>query len=456
MISELEMIKRKLEANSSTTDEAIIAELIKDHKPIATKMQEGVEYYNVDNKEIARKQPVYYDELMNPHIDKTAPNHKIKHGWHRLLVNQKTSYLTGKAPTITTTNTEELELRVNRILDEDFADDLNELVKNSSNKGLEWLHTYINKYGEFDYIVESAEGIIPIYDTSKQKELEALIKFYTITVNGESRIRAEYWDDQFVTYYVQNENGKFTLDNNTETGESVESHFYYNGNGYGWGKVPFIKFPNNEEELSDLEYYKTLIDDYDLVVSGLSDDLERVQQSIMILKGYEGESLAELTKALRLFKAVKVSEDGGIDKLEVEIPTDAKNSHLNRLEENIFLFGEGINMKTDKFGNSPSGVALRFMYALLDGKASILERKFKKAIKKLFWFVTEYINIVDKKNYNYKELSITFNKTMISNDLEVAQIIEKSPYLSDETKLKHHPMVVNVREELNNIDNTNE
>ncbi len=449
MISNTQVINKKIESKSTITNEKIISKLIQEHASEVLKMQKGLDYYNVNNTEINKKSPVWFDENLKASADITAPNHQIKHGWHRLLVNQKTAYLVGRSPTFSTGVDKDLEDHVNEILDEDFDDDLNELVKGASNKGKEFLHVFINKDGEFDYVVISALNIIPIYDTSRQKDLEAIIHYYPITINDETRIRAEFWDDQYVTYYVQDEDGEFKLDTSTLTNEPKESHFYYNELGYGWGKVPFIEFPNNNEKRSDLDFYKSLVDDYDLVVSSLSDDIERIQQAIYVLKGYDGESLAEFTQALRIFKAVKVSEDGGVDKISFDIPIAAKDSHLDRLEENIFLFGEGVNMKTDRFGNSPSGVALRFMYALLDGKASILERKFKKSMKQLFWFVVEYINMVNGKSFDYKDVGITFNKSMISNDKEIVEILEKSPYLSEESKLEHHPFVVDVQEEIN-------
>ena len=109
-------------------------------------------------------------------------------------------------------------------------------------------------------------------------------------------------------------------------------------------------------------------------------------------------------------------------------------------------------MKTDKFGNSPSGVALKFLYSLLDLKASVMERKFRKSVKRLLWFTTEYINIVDKKKYDNTEVQVTFRKTMITNDKENVEIAKESKgIISNQTIVANHPWVEDVTEELDRL-----
>jgi len=346
----------------------------------------------------------------------------------------------------------EYEDRLNLILGEEWDDTLTELAKNSSNKGSEWLHVYINEDGKFKFIILPAEEIIPVYDTSLQENLEAILRYYLVNVNGKDRVRVEWWTRETVTFYIEQDSGEFELDD-TEN-PNPDYHFYYNDIGYGWTKVPFIEFPNNQERNSDLKFYKELIDEYDLNISDLANNLAEVQEIITILKGYEGTDLAEFKENLRYYKAIKVSgeQGSGVDKLEFNIPIEAKKELLDRLEENIFLFGQGVNMKTDKFGNSPSGVALKFLYSLLDLKASVMERKFRKSVKRLLWFTTEYINIVDRKKYESTEVQVTFRKTMITNDKENVEIAKESKgIISDQTIVANHPWVEDVTEELDRL-----
>lgn len=443
MITFQELEEQKLLHNNSITDSDIIRDLIDGHD--TSKMIEGEKYYYNDNDILEREMHYYKDGRKIKDDAKT--NNKIPHNWHKLLVDQKVSYLVGKPPAMQAKE-KNFEERLNLILGEEWHDTLTEVATSSSNKGTEWLHIYINGEGLFKFIIIPAEEIIPIYDTSLQENLEAILRHYLVEVNGEDRIRVEWWTREDVTFYLEDDNGNFILDD-TEA-NNPDYHYYFNDIGYGWGKVPFTEFPNNEKRVSDLKFYKELIDAYDMNVSDLANNLEDIQEVITILKGYEGTNLDEFTENLRYHKIIKVSAEpgSGVDKLEIQIPIEAKKELLNRLEENIFLFGQGVNMKTDKFGNSPSGVALKFLYALLDLKASTMERKFRKAIKRLLWFATEYINIIDKKTYDNTTIQTTFRKTMIANDKEDVEIGKLSyGIISDETIIANHPWVENVAEE---------
>lgn len=450
MITYNELLKQKLISESNITDSNIIKDLIDEHD--TTKMLEGQRYYYNENDILDRKQYYYKDGVKTE--DDTKANNRIPHNWHKLLVDQKVSYLVGQPPVLQTEEGEkEYEDRLNLILAEEWHDNLTELGKNSSNKGTEWLHVYINEEGLFKFIIIPAEEVIPIYDTSLQENLEAVLRYYLVEVNGKERIRVEWWTRETVTFYIQDNDGNFVLDDTEKP--NPDYHYYYNDIGYGWTKVPFIEFPNNEERVSDLKFVKELIDAYDKNVSDLANNLDEVQEIITVLKGYEDTDLAEFKENLRYYKAIKVSgeQGSGVDKLELEIPVEARKEMLDRLEENIFLFGQGVNMKTDRFGNSPSGVALKFLYSLLDLKASIMERKFRKSIKRLLWFATEYINIIDKKNYDSTTVQVTFRKTMITNykeDVEIAR--DSQGIISSETIVANHPWVEDVSVELSRLE----
>lgn len=447
MITFQELEEQKLISNRIITDSDIIRDLIEGHD--TEHMIEGERYYYNENDILNKKQYYYKDEVKME--DDTKTNNRMPHNWHKLLVDQKVAYLVGKPPTMQVEE-KNYEERLNLILAEEWHDKLTELGTNSSNKGTEWLHIYINKEGLFKFIIIPAEEVIPIYDTSLQENLEGILRHYLVEVNSKNRIRVEWWTRETVTFYLENESGEFLLDD-TEP-NNPDYHFYYNDIGYGWGKVPFIEFPNNEKRVSDLKFYKELIDEYDSNVSDLANNLEDIQEVITILKGYEGTNLSEFNENLRYYKTIKVSAEpgSGVDKLEFNIPIEAKKEMLDRLEDNIFLFGQGIDVKTDKFGNSPSGVALKFLYSLLDLKASTMERKFRKSVKRLLWFATEYINIIDNKNYDNNKIQVTFRKTMIANDKEDVEVAKNSKgIISDETIIANHPWVEDVAIEMERL-----
>jgi len=98
-------------------------------------------------------------------------------------------------------------------------------------------------------------------------------------------------------------------------------------------------------------------------------------------------------------------------------------------------------------------VALKFMYALLDMKADKTERKFKKALREFLWFIAEYFKYAEKKEYDYRAIQITFNKSIILNEAEKIQSATISKGLiSDETIVANHPWVENPQEELRRLE----
>ncbi len=441
MITQTDLANKLIADNGTPTMAEVIDDLIGQHD--TTAMLTGVEYYHNDND--IKDRVITYWEDGEEQTDETAANNRLPHNWQKLLVDQKANYLVGKPITFNAaekseedeqpTDSEKFVEFINDLLGEQFDDDIWELTKNASNKGVEWLHPYINSDSEFDYVVIDAMEFIPIWDTRKQKDLVAGIRYYILNVNGEDRIRAEYWTRDEKQIYQEDETGVLKL-------EEEKPHFKYNGEPQSWGKVPFIPFRNNEEMIGDLYQYKELIDSYDRNVSDLDNNLEEIQEAIYVVKNYAGQDAQEFKDNLRYFKYINVEGDGDVKTITVDIPVEAKKEFLDRTEENIYTFGQGVNTKSDKFGNDPSGVALKFMYALLDLKADKTERKFKKAIRAFLWFIAEYLSYAEKVEYDYKAVQITFNKSMLINEAEKIESVQKSKgIVDDETAVANHPWV---------------
>ena len=413
-----------------------------------TKLVEGVKYYGVNNKINERKIYTYQDEAKVE--DKDAINAKIPSGFHKILVDQKVAYLVGEPMVFgsKSDNKPQLEL-LEEIIGEQWEDTITELVKGASNKGKEWLHVFVNEDGEFDYMVIPAENFIPIYDYSKRKKLIAGIRFYSLS---DSVIKFEVYDDETVTFYEMID-GELTLDANVEVNPAPHFTDAEGVSGMGWGKVPFISFLNNDEELSDLHFYKETVDNYDLLVSDAQNTLLDMQALIFALRGYEGESLAEFMMNLKRYKAVNLDENGGIDTIKAEVPVEAYKTQKNTLKEDLFMFGQGVNPSPDIIGNAPSGKALENLYSLLDMKASMFERKATLSLREFMWFIQTYCELSKKGQFDYRDVTYTFNKLLLTNEKEIVQMArDSSGIISRTTILENHPWVKDVVQEQERLD----
>lgn len=399
--------------------------------------QTGVNYYK-NKTDILNAQQTYVDGEGNTQNDPTKANNKIRHAFYPLLVKQKTGYLVGK-PMNFMCQDEATSDYLKRVLGEKWNSTVQTLCTNASNKGEEWLYCYIDHEGKFDYVVCPMEQIIPLYDNGFKTRLEGVIRHYTTTtLAGEVVKHVEFWTLEKVMY--------FDGEDLTYTGE--KAHFYINDVGYTFGVLPFVQFKNNEDMTTDLSLVKDLIDNYDKVVSGLANDLDDIQDAILVLKGYQGTDPEEFNKNLRYFKLIKVDEAGGVSKLEVNIPIAAKDSHLKRLEDDIYRMGMGVDVSAEKLGNS-SGVALKFIYSLLDLKCDQMETQFKKGIKHLLGLIFMWRATIEGVETDRESVKYVFNRSFIINTKEmITNVVNSNRLVSAKTMLANHPFVTDVEFEL--------
>jgi SPP1 family phage portal protein len=484
------LVNAKLMADKATLDTARLKDLIEsDAKtPAKVNMANGVRYYDAQHDILRHRNTYFLDGVEQ--TDTAKSNARIPHPFHRILVDQKIAYLIGKplvmgvaepdiedpeAPTPAEQKAQGAadEFR-ERLLDQignHFDDLLNEWAKGACNKGVEWLHFYVDEDGGLQYCLVPAEQVIAVYDTQYQQRLMYVVRFYVYDIVSEQgevnqRYKVEWWSKDAVEYWQQQLDGVFVHDpfyeqNPAPHWSNFNTHQPGKKEPHGWGRPPFVRLDNNGDARTDLEPVKPLIDAYDMVKSGWANDLVDFQELVYVLRGYaplsaelkEGLSeLAAFTKNLKTQKVISVSSEGGVDTLSAEIPVEAKEKFLALTRKEIFFFGEGVDVDADAI-QSPSGIALKFLYTSLDLKASRLERKFKKALTDFMYFVVQHINDTEGTAYDYTEVTFTFNKSVIFNEKEkIDAVLASDGLLSKRTVLANHPFVDDVDEEMARLD----
>lgn len=434
----------------------------------------GDEYYK-NNNDINKRQMIRY-ENEKPILDTTKPNHKLSHAFMHTLVDDKVNYLMVKPYTMECNDETYLE-NVKEILGERFQNKMSKLATAASNKGIAWLHPYINTDGKLKFKIVPSEQFIPWWVDNDHEELQAAIWYYVIEIYEGTKktyqVKIEYWQSDKVEYYTIIDSlddygkpmKKVVLDAEkylrpTEDGKytNVEeiSHFTVDSQPGYWGKVPFIPFKNNDMELPDLQFVKSLIDGYDLTRSDIANLLDEIKDIIYALRGYDGESLSEFNHNIAYYHAVKVDGDnGGVEKIEHTIDIDAAEKHYKQLKKDINDFGQGVEKDADAIGNSPSGIALKFLYSGLDLKCNALEENFKWSFEQLLYFVNHYMGIIGMP-VSDKEINIIFNRDIAINESQAIEDCQNSKsIISDETIVANHPWVKDLEEELKKIEEEN-
>lgn len=414
-------------------------------------MEIGQNYYEVNNDILRRRLTRNTEQGLVEDINKI--NNKLAHGHYKNLVDEKVSYLLSKDYTLKSKDEDYIEL-VKEVLAKDFQDTLNELAYEASNKGIGWLQVYVSEDGKLKTMVIPSEQCIPLWKDNSHKNLDGMIRFYNQTYyEGKEKkkiVKIEYWTPEGVSFYIK-DGDNVIYDSETEINNGGQiAHYEKDGEWRSFGKVPFIPFKNNRLEYPDIKFVKSLVDNYDLARSDVANLMEEVKNLIYVLKGYGGENLSEFMKDLNYYRAIKIDDpqDGGVETLNPSIDIVAAQTHYEQLKRDIIENGQGVNKDLDKYGSSPSGIALKFLYSGLDLKCNALEVLFKRGFQELLYFIDIYLLEVGEGLEENVEIEMIFNRDIKINEAEAIDNCGKSKGLiSDRTIMANHPWVRDVEEE---------
>ena len=137
------------------------------------------------------------------------------------------------------------------------------------------------------------------------------------------------------------------------------------------------------------------------------------------------------------------------------IDINAAKEHYETLKKDIYDFGQGVDKSSDKLGNSPSGIALKFIYSGLDLKCNALEEWFQWGFDKLIEFVNKYLEITGQGKYE-ETIDIVFNRDIAINESQAIPDCQNSKgIISDKTIIENHPWVKDTDTELKQIEEEN-
>ena len=390
----------------------------------------------------------------------TAARHlsdqRICHPFLRELIDQKGSYLLGR-PFSLRCEQEQVAALLTQHMDEAFAALLMRWARDAMVTGIGWIHVHYDKLGMLRLRRMRPEEMAPLWTDDEHSQLAGMIRcFEREEYHGrERRIIPcmSIWDQDGVRHY-RKEGGRLRPDDGC--GPAKDAHFIHRKDGReqtgGFGKTPFIPLRYNDDELPLIQTIKSMIDAYDRIVSDNSNALADQPNSILVLKNYDGQNLGEFRRNLSAFRAVKVSDDGGVEALNTPLDHQAATAQLERLRHDIYALGRGIDHRAERFHTASSGVALKHEYAALDLDCNALEWQCKVALRSVCDFLLadalRHGRISAEVAQNAK-VDFVFNRDIIINEEAAINMVQKSKDLiSERTALANHPWVSDVGAEL--------
>ena len=390
----------------------------------------GQAYYEGDH-DIKNYQLYYYNADGELVEDKTRSNIKIAHPFFAELVDQEAQYMLSGDRGFLRSDLPELQTLLDEYFNEneDFTAELYEVITGAVAKGFEYMYAYKNRDGRLAFQCADSLGVVEVRGKDTDDQTDYVIYWYIDRVEkGQRKIkRIQVWDASQTYFYVQAEDGKLQLDDSQEV--NPRPHTLYRKKDGGelyyeaFGFIPFFRLDNGPKQFSGLKPIKALIDDYDLMACGLSNNLQDASEYLVVVKGFQGDSLEELMQNVKTKKHIGVAgENGGdVEFKTVNIPYEARKAKLELDETNIYRFGMGFNSNQVGDGNV-TNVVIKSRYALLDLKCNKLEIRLKQFLRKILKVVLQEINAERGTDYQNKDVYFRFDREVMTNAADNAQI----------------------------------
>lgn len=424
-------------------------------------------YYENDTDIKDKKRMVIAKDMENNAIlkeSKVLSNNQLRHNFMKKLTRQKIAYMLGKPFTLTEVRADDEQAKkffetLEDYLDMKFYKFIKNVARDSIVKGIGWVQVYYDEEGFLKMRRCAPEEIIPLWADADHTVLDAVIRHYKVEqyVGANKKIvkYIEYYTHSGVYYYIYDDTGHLVL--NPDKLNNPGSHFYLKPEdtenkellGVNWSHIPFVAFKYDCDEQSLLCRIKSLVDEYDKRTSSIADSIDDHPNSVTIVKNYDGASKEEFVQNKNEYRTIFVQGDGDAHSLETPLNVNDQDKHLERLRQDIYEFGQGVNT-ADKDIRDTSGVALRFIYADLDMDCIDWGSEVKESLINLFWFIQQDIISKTGVDYTTVKYDIVFNTDIIINESEtILNCMNSVGLVSGKTIATNHPWTLDAEKELN-------
>lgn len=418
--------RRLLSDNWKTAGEALdeFVERVAD-RPKKRYARVADRYYEIEH-DILDKRIFYMDKHNRLVEDMNAANNRIPHAFFTEQIDQKVQYLLSNDVRFETED-DKLKERLKDYVDEDFQLFINEVVEGASKRGAEYAYARTNAQDQLKFQTSNLLTTDTVVNDDNQEV--AVVRRYSDTVfKGDTETTLDYaeiYTDTDVRYFVREEGKQFKRDDATEYNPrphvvGVDDDGQILRRDYG--RIPFYRLSNNRNESSDLKPIKALIDDYDMMSSFLSNNLQDYDKPIYVVTGFKGENIKELREKIKTNGAVSLGAPNGGGSLDLKtynIPYEARKAKMEMDKENIYKFGMGFD-SSQSGGSNITNIEIKSRYSLLDLKCNKIEPRLRGLLKWCLELILQDIQRLYNETYKINEVEIIIERNTIFNDTDTA------------------------------------
>ena len=369
-------------------------------------------YYKHQNPTIMRFQKFVYNQFGQKVPDIWSPNNKIASNWYNYFTTQAVSYLLGNGVTFKNEANK-------KKLGKDFDKRVQDIATHAKNGGVAfgfWNNDHVECF--------SINEFVPFKDEDDSL-VKAGIRFWQI--DDSKPLRATLYELDGYTDYIKRKNKEIEIlvskrpYVNVSVSTKAEGEINFTGRNYpGFPIVPLY----NINEQSDLVGNRGTIDAYDLMVSGLINNVSDGEFIYWILKNCGGMDSTDDAKFIEQLKLTRVAHADGDDGASVEahnvnVEFQATAEALDRLTNQLYTDFMALRVQDISSGNK-TATEISAAYEPINQKTDQFEYQ-----------VTEFINgILALAGI---EDEPTYTRSQMSNQSETLEmVLQAAEYLDDE------------------------
>ena len=382
---------------------------------------DAYEYYKKRNVTIRDYQKLLYTMSGKAVPDNFSANYKFCNAFFPIFIKQEAHHLIGEGVTFNDDSTKD------KLGGDSFDSVLMKAALASLWGGVSFGffnldHVDIFKITEFAPLVGEEDGAI-----------HAGIRFWQLASNKPLRATL-YEEDGYTEYIWRDGDGQILADKRpykqivqTTQADGTEIIDVEN-----YPSFPIVPLWANDEHQSEFTGLREKIDGYDLIQSGLANDLDDMSQIYWVLKnagGMDDVDLAKFLERMKTVRAATLDDDGtSAEAHTVEIPYQARMTSLADLRDS--LYRDAMALDTDKISaGNVTATAIRASYENLTLKCD----GFESCVYDFIQGLLRLIGVEDAP---------TFKRSKIVNQQEDTQmVLSAAQYLDNETVLKHLPFL---------------
>lgn len=402
---------------------AFVREAINAYKADAMYMDAstGYEYFRRRNVTISQYQKLLYKMSGEAVPDNYSANYKFSNAFFPIFVRQENSYLLGNGVTFNEDSTKE------KLGGDEFDGILLRAGEASLWGGVSF------GFWNLDHVeVFNATEFAPLFG-EEDGGIHAGIRFWQIADN--KPLRATLYEEDGYTEYIWKE-GEGSVLKPKQSYKQIVRQSVVDGteilNGENYPNFPIVPLWANSMHQTELIGLQSKIDGYDLIQSGLANDLDDASQIYWTLQnagGMDDIDLAAFLQHMKTVKAAIVDDDGAkAEAHTIDVPYQARQAGLQDLRDS--LYRDAMALDTDKItAGSVTATAINAAYDNLNLKCDDFEACVTAFIKEIL----ALIGVTD---------SPTYKRSKLMNQAEETQaVLSAAQFLDDATILKHLPFI---------------